>query len=434
MVLITSSSYAAVKAGSACSKAGLKSISGGKTYTCTKIGKKLAWDNGVSIPVVKSSPSASPSPSVIEVVDPTTSAKSVFSDSAKCQLKSQLNHEANLGYAMAPTYVKSTGSINLAIIYTTYTDAPGDDRAFNEYDKVQFPNVASFFATASYGKIKVNLITNDKYYNINKSSESYNLVALNQTSNFAGVVADAVAAAKNDYDFSKIDSILVVMPSTSKAIDLGATGVFIQVGGNTINQSITAAYINPSDKTPVRPRFLVHEFGHNLGLGHPLAHDINFAWDVMNWEESPAADVFGWEKYILSWISASQVDCLSAIPDTPVTDYLESLGINSSNTKMLAIKLSESQLLVLESRRKGQLDELTSSEEGVLVYRVDVNLKSNDGAIKVISNGSPVHVSANGNRLVVGTIQQGESLTSNGVKITVLKQGASGDFVSVSKG
>ena len=128
------------------------------------------------------------------------------------------------------------------------------------------------------------------------------------------------------------------------------------------------------------------------------------------------------------------MDCLSAIPDTPVTDYLESLGINSSNTKMLAIKLSESQLLVLESRRKSQLDELTSSEEGVLVYRVDVNLKSNDGAIKVISNGSPVHVSANGNRLVVGTIQQGESLTSNGVKITVLKQGASGDFVSVSKG
>ena len=280
----------------------------------------------------------------------------------------------------------------------------------------------------------MNLVTNDKYYNIDQSTESYNLTALNQTSNFAGVVADAVNAAKNDYDFSKIDSVLVVMPSTSRAVDLGATGVNIQVAGNAIYQATTAAYINPSTKAPVKPKFLVHELGHNLGLLHPLLHDINFAWDVMTWEESPASDLFGWEKYILGWISASQVDCLSVIPDSPITDYLESTAINSSNTKMLAVRLSDSQLLVIESRRKNELDDLTASEEGVLVYKIDVNLGSNNGPIKPVTNGSPVHVSADGNRLVVGTLQQGEAITSEGIKISVSKQGAKGDFVSISKG
>jgi hypothetical protein len=53
MVLVASNSYAAVKAGSACSKAGIKSVSAGKTYTCVKSGKKLVWNKGVLIPVAK---------------------------------------------------------------------------------------------------------------------------------------------------------------------------------------------------------------------------------------------------------------------------------------------------------------------------------------------------------------------------------------------
>jgi hypothetical protein len=61
MFLIGNSSYAAVKAGSTCSKAGIKSVSAGKTYTCVKSGKKLVWNKGVLIPVAKPAPSASAS-------------------------------------------------------------------------------------------------------------------------------------------------------------------------------------------------------------------------------------------------------------------------------------------------------------------------------------------------------------------------------------
>jgi hypothetical protein len=66
MVLVASNSYAAVKAGSVCSKVGIKSVSAGKTYTCVKSGKKFVWDKGVLIPVAQpstsTSASASPTP------------------------------------------------------------------------------------------------------------------------------------------------------------------------------------------------------------------------------------------------------------------------------------------------------------------------------------------------------------------------------------
>ena len=39
---------AAAKAGAKCTKVGIKSVTGNKTFTCIKSGKKLAWDKGVS--------------------------------------------------------------------------------------------------------------------------------------------------------------------------------------------------------------------------------------------------------------------------------------------------------------------------------------------------------------------------------------------------
>ena len=115
-----------------------------KIYTCIKSGKRLLWNKGVLIPVSK--PPASASASVaptepakpVEIADPELSSKSIYADASMCQLKSSITTEADLGYQMDSTFLSSIGNVNLAIIYTTYTDAAGDDRAFSEYEKVQF--------------------------------------------------------------------------------------------------------------------------------------------------------------------------------------------------------------------------------------------------------------------------------------------------------
>jgi M6 family metalloprotease-like protein len=432
-------SNAAVKAGDKCKKEGQISTSPGKKYTCVMKGKKLLWNKGVLIPVAKpaatASASATPSESAkpVVVADPELSSKSIYADASMCQLKSSITTEADLGYQMDPTFLNSTGNVNLAIIYTTYTDAAGDDRAFSEYEKVQFPEVAKFYSNSSYGRLKITLTTNNKYYNINKPSASYNLEAMNQSSKFSDVAVDAVNAAKGDYDFSKIDAILVVMPSSAKTVDLGAMGIRINEGGKTFHQGITASYINPSNKKAVSPRFLVHEIGHNFGLVHPLSQQIGYGWDVMAWEDVPGADLFGWEKYILKWIDPTQVNCSANIPNEPITSFVEATGISSSNTKMNMVRLSESKALVIESRRKSAIDELAPNEEGVLVYTIDVNLGSNRAPIKLFSNDNPVHTMPNGNRLILGSLQEGESISAEGMKVTVLKHGQTGDFVSISK-
>jgi hypothetical protein len=76
MVLVASNSYAAVKAGSSCSKAGIKLVSAGKTYTCVKSGKKLVWNKGVAIAVAKPAPSATASAAPAASASPAPEASS----------------------------------------------------------------------------------------------------------------------------------------------------------------------------------------------------------------------------------------------------------------------------------------------------------------------------------------------------------------------
>ena len=70
-LFIASGAQAAVKAGAACSKAGAVSTSAGKKYTCVKSGKRLVWNKGVPIAVVKPTPTPTATSSPIPVATPT---------------------------------------------------------------------------------------------------------------------------------------------------------------------------------------------------------------------------------------------------------------------------------------------------------------------------------------------------------------------------
>jgi M6 family metalloprotease-like protein len=76
-ISITHPAIGAVKAGSSCSKAGIKSVSAGKTYTCVKSGKKLVWNKSALIPVAKPAPSVTPSEAPAPTPIPTKSAEPV---------------------------------------------------------------------------------------------------------------------------------------------------------------------------------------------------------------------------------------------------------------------------------------------------------------------------------------------------------------------
>jgi hypothetical protein len=69
--LVTAPSFAAVKAGAKCTKAGATATAGGKKFTCIKSGTKLVWNKGVAI---KAAPKPEANP-VLKPVEPTSTTK-----------------------------------------------------------------------------------------------------------------------------------------------------------------------------------------------------------------------------------------------------------------------------------------------------------------------------------------------------------------------
>ena len=99
LVLVAPPSSAAVKAGSACTKQGVKQISGGKSYTCIKQGKKFVWNKGVAV--------KKPAPAVTPTAAPTAPASST---PAATPTASPVPAPTKVGYTMAQVRANDSAS------------------------------------------------------------------------------------------------------------------------------------------------------------------------------------------------------------------------------------------------------------------------------------------------------------------------------------
>jgi hypothetical protein len=219
MVLVASNSYAAVKAGSSCSKAGIKSVSAGKTYTCVKSGKKLVWNKGVLIPVRKHAPSASAVPATTPTAKPTPAPIVV-----SLTFDNLLENTANISYTAwkksAGIITASTSNAGSFVIYSgpntpvQFEDVP---YAISQVSKL-FPNQAepkeNFWIRYNFAdidwaesKAKEKLTPSD-----------YNQIALNQGGSLAGSNCDVKSSnCRGSYQQTGPSGISVVMLGVESA-------------------------------------------------------------------------------------------------------------------------------------------------------------------------------------------------------------------------
>jgi hypothetical protein len=88
--------YALVKAGAACKKVGITSVALGKTYTCTKSGKKLVWDKGVS-KTTSTVPAPADTPISFDNLDPKSVRKKAYDNLSKViQTRSRTTYKPTL--------------------------------------------------------------------------------------------------------------------------------------------------------------------------------------------------------------------------------------------------------------------------------------------------------------------------------------------------
>lgn len=243
---------AAAKSGAVCKKAGIKSVVSGKTFTCIKSGKKLAWNKGVNAKVV------------VPARTPSVKAINIYSGGRGAAEGSVLTKSAELNFTPAP----ASPSTNLKLwIYdpeniTKSANSPGLFYKKSDGDWI-LANTAgdgTLYLTLEPGSYTLDTVEP------NGNRTKYKRKAYSVTINTSGKASVSQLGA-NSQDFFTLTLDLVADLPDFQPSNL------CQLRGQNGNDSVTNGFPRITGRLPntgeVRALIIPVDFPDVIGLGNP---------------------------------------------------------------------------------------------------------------------------------------------------------------------
>jgi len=412
---------AVVKAGSSCSKVGIKSVAAGKTYTCVKSGKKLVWDKGVLIAnpsVAKPEPaatmSAAPAPKTpkalaagdpcykvgesfknlagslecrdvangqmkyfqISSAVPDLPAQNSPNPMATCRVGDQRATQPQadnyaIAYPIKWSPLKRVISNKVLFLPFDFSDHPGttSPEAMFGGDIRKFKEWVKYF---SNGKFAVEVETSDKWIRASQPSTAYEPYLGHANPDNKIGFEMLMKDSENLFDYSKIDAVILIFPADLKTFKTESTykSAPVKTNKGTINIGIFGMGQSLYNVKSEIWFWLTHEILHSWGIKQHAP-----AWpavlSVNTGTPGPGQSLITWDSMILDWINEDQVWCseLTTLKTSEVT--LSPLEREQNGVKSAMIKLGPSRVLVLESHRKDKWGKFYDGTYGVTAYLVD---------------------------------------------------------------
>lgn len=446
------------KAGEVCGKFGAIKNYQGKKFTCVRNGKKLAWSKGVA---VKATP-------VVLFETPK------LRDTAECKLADTRldrtlrldDYQRSAGFPLQGAILPTSGKINFVTFLVDFSDAEGTDsdlKFFREQEKI----FVDWFETASYGKLKVEITSSERWFRAKRESSEF-VIAPNNYGSHPAIAQELVQLTGSTFDWRSVDAFMVHFPrvnnSSLQDAQLGrSVNLVFPHGEKKINYQFYGLGTNRMAelRKAKYPNFFaqlwVHENLHDLGLTlHAPGNGFNTG--IGQNEASYSLTLSAWDMFKLGWIEDSQVYCGDSTSSFEVTRKLIPLEENVPGDRLIVIPVSQSEALVIESRRpKGLSKSWPSTVSGLFIYRVNTSLVTDRSSeftnSKLDSGNNPqfpkwaFYLPAD-QRPIDATIptakvdpekfyqewliRVGESVTSDGIK-TIFVKSSDVDWVKISK-
>lgn len=507
---------AGVKAGAKCTKVGVTSTVGSKKFTCIKSGKKLVWSKGVTnkapvmlaidsvskplepspVPTPISTPMAKPTPiNTQKNLEKTISPE----DISVCRIPDKSKTRRPIGPSIAypvPTGQKyamhpRTGPIRVIVIPIDFSDSEGQGKPSAIYAP-EIERINSWMKWYSNGKSWFSWQTYDSW--IRAPRPSYDYVA-NDSPQFARgnpypdskvgrdinqdhVVSELLSVAESHYDLTGVTSIWLIYPkeilhiydsivrnSNDQGDGRSGTSTFIP---NVFDPRLlnkwttgTGSWIYRSGK-PIWAHF-IHENLHNIGLqGH--APNQGFPLGIMTAQDGYSLPLSAWDQLILGWDETNDVYCVTKENLKTFQITLSPLEREQTGNKSVMIRLSDHEMLVIESRRRDKWSEtdgknpgLPEDLKGIVVYKIDTSKDPQYGIVEKdgdewVDGSESFGYFIRNNSVSHGFLRakfeypampmdlnfftyESEVLVTNGIKIKVLSSSAEGncDLVEISR-
>lgn len=359
---------------------------------------------------------------------------SKFVPATTCQLVGQDGNSAmNVGFPKRANRLTSNGVINAVVIPVDFSDVPGIGKPSDEYNEMTL-GMDAFYKAISGGRVSFKFTILDKYIRVPSKSDHYGLGKWSGGDS-GGYMKELISASDPLVDFSKFDVAYFLSPKSIPWSSI-AYGPAFPNDLKTQDGILRNASFSGADAYQNFPgagwKWISHETGHLFGLHDLYTVDPQPAtygsWDLMsnNWSTA-AIEINAWNRYIQGWLEDNQINCLDKSKSNNETITINPIARINKLTKAIVVKISDSKVVVIESRRSEGFDVLSPAQAGTLVYTVDMKIGSIKGGWETQRRPG-----STAKDFTDAALKVGDKIVVEGVSIEVISQNTEGDKVKVS--
>ncbi|MCQ4084967.1 M6 family metalloprotease domain-containing protein [Streptomyces sp. RB6PN25] len=343
-----------------------------------------------------------------------------------------------------PDHVRPVGTVHAKMIFVRF---PGHTPANTPQQLAAhyLPSVPQFYARASYGKAKLDIVPVASYVAMPMPAAAYGIHRAEPYAKMLHYIRDAVAAARRTgVNFRGVQTLYIVADPDAPGADHDATATTTLARRDAITADGTAIRNISMIWEAAKPdrNVVAHESGHLFGLPdlyvQPPWDDLRDDWDtkVGDWDlmgdqRAISPEFLAWEKWKFGWLDPAQVHCVAA---AGVSVHTLTPTERTGGTKLVVVKRSDTDAYAVEVRSRYGNDRRTCAE-GVLLYHVRTDVGSTHGPIRVLSAhpGSPAPPNCRNAQepaLADAPFRTGESYTADHgrFRLQVLGQDARGNY------
>jgi M6 family metalloprotease-like protein len=375
--------------------------------------------------VIPSTQTTSPEP------PPTETVPAPVSNVEVCKLPPLAFTNVGFGFPNPSHKLPSIGNVKTIVLFADFPDVPAVHTPQDAFSMIS-PSAEKFFKDVSYGRMNWTLEPHFVWLRLSQPSSHYG-EGIRTYEGHLEFIQEAVTLADAEVDFSTADSVVVMVPPEATAVGHGpAFGAVPGQGYTADGKTFANGVTSGADVLVWGFLWLNHESGHTLGLPDLYAYQYDSAnyddqhryvggFGLMGYISGRAPEYFAFERWQLGWLDDAQIFCQTQGEQTVTITPIEL----ANGVKAVVIPVGASKVVVVESRRPVGYD-ANLVKSGALVYTVDTSIYSGEGPLVVypIMDNDPYRDQS--------PLAEGESVTVDGVTVTVLESTDAGDTVQVT--
>lgn len=370
---------------------------------------------------------------------------SSYSESSPCHLKDQATPiralgSLSAGFPKVPVRLSSYGRIKALVVPLDFPDLPGVDNTVSFFSPI-VKTVSDFYVAQSFGKVAMDFEIVPNWVRMPFLSDAYKRTwssAGVTSGDISGYLKSVVNATDGPIDFSQYEVVYFLvpkeMPYATMSYGPAITTAFQTSSSVIVNAAVGGADMYIKTTNGASWKWMAHETGHLFGLfDEDMEHQSQSlgAYSLManSWSNG-SIELVAWDRHIQGWLSNSQVSCITPTSLLANSQSFELTPIErqTNELKAIMIPLSSSKILVIESRKNEGFDVISSSNEGVLVYTVDMTLGQLKGGYVI----QPRVGTKNTSSYLDALLKTGDVISVGNIRIAVQKLSQTVDTVQIS--